>query len=168
MRKQILAVVVAIMVLGIGVGSASAAYMMKAGSAGINVDVNDGTMITGKVFVMPSLAILAGFGLGVNGGDTSGTDIGVMVGARKYLKMEDFAPFVGGTVLYTTAQKGDQKEADLLAEAGAEYFFYKQFSVEGKIGFGYLSTEQKIGNATIKNNTVGTKRYGVSFNYYFF
>jgi hypothetical protein len=168
MKKQVLAVLVAIMVMGIGIGSASAAYSMKAGSAGINVDVSDNPMITGKVFVMPSLAILAGFGLGVNGGDTSGTDFGVMVGARKYLKMEDFAPFVGATVLYSSAQKGDQKEMDLLGEAGAEYFFYKQFSVEGKIGFGYLSNEQKVGNANVKNNTVGTKRYGISFNYYFF
>lgn len=168
MKRLIVVVLIAVMIMGIGIGSASAANSLKTGSVGINVDVNDNILISGRVFVAPSVAVLAGLGVGVNGGDTTGTDVGVLVGARKYLKTDDFAPFVGGTFFYGSTQKGNLKNVNLLAEAGAEYFLAKQFSFEGKIGFGYMSQETTIGPNTTRNNTVGTQRFGASFNYYFF
>ncbi len=163
-------VMVLIMVTGLGAGSAFAANSLRQGAFGFNVDVNDDFVLTGKYLITRDMAVLAGFGLGLRGGDNSGTDIGLGVGVRKYLKVEDFAPFVGGTIFYSSTQDGDQKSFSLMGEGGAEYFLYKEFSIEGKVGFGYSSettTTAGPASTTVKTTNFGTQRAGISFNYYF-
>ena len=172
--KRFFAIVLAtaVMIVGIGIGAASAANSLKQGSAGLSVDVNDDFIISGRFFVMDDVAVLAGLGFGVKGGDADGTDFGILVGARKYLKVDDFAPFVGGTLFYSTTQDGDDKDLSVLGVLGAEYFMHKQFSIEGNVGFGYLSQERRVAagttTTTFKETTIGTQRFGVSLNFYFF
>ncbi len=128
--------------------SASAANSLHEGTIGFNIDAvnsSNSFILTGKYFVLNDLAVLAGFGFGAKGGDASGTDFGIGAGVRKYLKTEDFAPFAGGSIFYSTTKDGDQKDFSLLGEFGAEYFLHKQFSVEGSIGFGYTSSETDTG-----------------------
>lgn len=174
MNRIVIVVVTIAMVMGISIGSASATNSLKAGTIGINVDAfnsNDSFIITGKYFVLKDLAILAGFGFGAKGGDAKGTDLGIGGGVRKYLKVDDFAPFVGGSIFYTKTQDGDQKDLSVMAEFGAEYFLHRQFSLEGGVGFGYLSseTETTAGAVTtkFKDTTIGTRRVALSFNFYF-
>ncbi len=70
-------------------GNASAANSLKAGTVGLNVDVNNNFfgmngdtnnnfVITGKYFIDSDLAVLAGFGLGLKGADAHGTDVGYL------------------------------------------------------------------------------------------
>lgn len=160
-----------VMVVAFGTGSASAANSIRQGAFGFNVDVNDDFVLTGKYFVTRDVAVLAGFGLGIKGGDASGNDVALAGGARKYLKVDDFAPFVGGTLFYSSTKDGDQKNFSLMGEFGAEYFLYKQFSIEGKVGFGYSSQETTTTVGAVSTTTrvtnIGTDRAGISFNYYF-
>ena len=117
---------------------------MKEGTIGFNVDTinsNDSFVISGKYFVLKDIAVLAGFGFGAKGGDAKGTDLGIGVGARKYLKTGDFAPFAGGSIFYSNTKDGNQKDMNIMGEFGAEYFLHRQFSVEGSVGFGYTSSE---------------------------
>jgi hypothetical protein len=144
-----------------------AANSLKRGSAGLNVTVNDDFVLSGKYFVMKDLAVLAGFGVGAKGGDAKGTDFGIGGGVRKYLSMEDFAPFVGGSAFYGSTLDGDQKDWNIMGEFGAEYFMHKQFSVEGSAGFGYRSSKTKTGGTTFEDTTFGTRRFGFSLNFYF-
>jgi len=61
--------------------------------------------IIGKFFVSKDVALIAGFGFSNASGDPGmpdGTDLSLLVGARKYLKKEDFAPFVEGIFVYLT------------------------------------------------------------------
>lgn len=167
MKKIAGMVIVVVMILGLGIGSASAANSLKQGSAAINVNVSDDFVLWGKYFVMKDLAVLAGFGVGAKGGDAEGTDVGFGGGVRKYLAMDDFAPFVGGSFLYSRTRDGDQKYWNIMGEFGAEYFVHKQFSVEGSIGFGYISSETKTGTVTFEDTTFGTRRFGFSLNFYF-
>jgi hypothetical protein len=170
MNKLMVIVLTLVMAIGFGAGSASAANSLRQGALGFNVDVNDDFILTGKFFITRDVAVLAGFGLGLRGGDNSGTDIGLGGGIRKYLKDEDFAPFVGATIFYSSAQGGDQKSFSLMGEGGAEYFLARQFSIEGKVGFGYRSettTTPGPGSTTVKTTDFGTQRAGISFNYYF-
>ena len=171
MKKIIVIVLALIAAIGFGTGTASAANSIRQGAFGFNVDVNDDFILTGKYFVTKDIAVLAGFGLGIKGGDAKGTDIAIAGGARKYLKVDDFAPFVGGTLFYSSTKDGDQKSFSLMGEFGAEYFLYKQFSIEGKVGFGYSSQETTTTagpvSTTVKETTIGTERAGISFNYYF-
>jgi len=171
-------------------GSASAANSLKQGTLGFNVDVNNNSfglngdvdnnfVLTGKFFVANDLAVLGGFGLGIRGADAKGVDLGITAGIRKYLKVDDFAPFIGGTFFYSQTQDGDAKDFSLLGEAGVEYFLHKQFSIEGKVGFGYSSRETSTSTTTaqggflIKTTTtsrvsdIGTERLGLSVNFYF-
>ena len=166
-------------------GTASAANSLNTGSLALNVSVFDGTsaatqssvadgsaddlfIIQGKYFVQKDLAILAGVGIGVKGGDADGTDFGVRAGARKYLKTTDFAPFFGGYFSYITVQDSDVKYTQIMGEFGAEYFFSKQFSVEGAARAGYMAGEAPDGfGGTVKATNVGTASAGVSFNFYF-
>lgn len=171
--------------LAMAAGSAFAANDMAAGTMGLNISVpgfsevptiisaggrvrvND-FIINGKYFVAKDMALLAGIGLRVNGGDLKGTDIGFLVGARKYLKTEDFAPFIGGRFVYTNTNDSNLTTVEIGAEAGAEYFLGKQFSLEGRVGFGYISAEFKQTNQpTIKGTLFGTTSYGLGANYYF-
>jgi len=169
MKNILIVVVVMAMVMGIGVGSASAANSLQQGTIGFNINAvnnNDNFVITGKYFVLKDLAVLAGFGFGAKGGDASGTDFGIGAGLRKYLKTDDFAPFVGGSLFYSTTKDGNQKDFSIIAEFGAEYFLHKQFSVEGSIGFGYTSSDTTDGT-NYKETTIGTQKAAISFNFYF-
>jgi hypothetical protein len=171
-------------------GSASAANSLKQGTFGFNVDVNNNFfglnsdvdnnfVLTGKFFIYQDLAVLAGAGIGIRGADAKGVDLGITAGLRKYLKVDDFAPFIGGTFFYSTTKDGDAQDFSLLGEAGVEYFLHKQFSIEGKIGAGYVSRETKTTtttpqggflvqtSTTTRESDFGTERLGISFNFYF-
>jgi hypothetical protein len=180
MKKMIIVALALSMLIGIGTGSAFAANSLKMGTGGLNFDVVGGdNLVFGKYFVDNDLAVLAGLGLGIKGGDADGTDISLAGGARKYLSTADFAPFAGGLFVYSSEQDGNVTSLSLLAQFGAEYFLGKQFSVEGSVGFGYTSQETTsveitgtgftttVVETTFKDTTIGTSRAGVSFNFYF-
>ncbi len=190
MKKLTAVILTLVLAAAIWPGNASAANSLKQGTLGFNVDVNNNFfglnsdvdnnfILTGKFFVVNDFAVLAGFGIGIRGADAKGVDLGITAGARKYLKVDDFAPFVGGEFIYSTTQDGDAKDFSLLGEAGAEYFLHKQFSIEGKVGFGYNSRERTTSTTTaqagflVKTTTTeratdfGTERLGLSFNFYF-
>lgn len=182
--KHYAKILAAVAVLGFA-GAAQAENSLKAGSMALNVTVFDGTsaavqssvasglsadelfIVQGKYFLQKDLAILAGVGIGIKGGDAKGTDFGFRAGARKYLKTADFAPFVGGYFSYSTTQDSNVKYTQLMGEFGAEYFFSKQFSVEGAARAGYMSGEAPQGGTTYKATNIGTASAGVSFNFYF-
>jgi hypothetical protein len=190
MKKLTVVVLTLVLAATIWPGSASAANSLKQGTMGFNVDVNNNAfglnsdvdnnfVLTGKYFIANDLAVLAGFGIGIRGADAKGVDLGLTAGARKYLRLDDFAPFVGGEFFYSSTRDGDAKDFSLLGEAGVEYFLHKQFSIEGKVGFGYTSRETTTSTTTaqagflVKTTTteratdVGTERLGISFNFYF-
>lgn len=164
-----IALVGATLALAMVAGSAMAANSLNAGTMGLNVKVTDNFVISGKYFVEKDMAILAGAGLRIQGGDNNkGTDIGLMAGIRKYLKSEDLAPFVGGRFEYSSTNDSTLVGMGFTAEAGAEFFLAKQFSLEGRVGFGYSSTENKpVAGATTKTNYIGTTAVGLSANFYF-
>jgi hypothetical protein len=190
MKKLVVIALVFVLTAAIWPGNASAANSLKTGTIGVNVDVNNNTfgfggtdnnnfMITGRYFFTPDFAVLAGVGMGIKGADAKGVDLGITGGARYYLKTDDFAPFLGATLFYSDTQDGDVKDFALMAEAGAEYFFHKQFSIEGKIGIGFTSQETTTTTTTASGgflvktstteraNNFGTERLGISFNFYF-
>ena len=164
-------------------GSAAAANSMTAGTMGVNIGMNDtgvtagsstnnNFVVSGKYFMAKDMALLAGVGFGMNGSDTKGTDIGFVVGARKYLKTDDFAPFIGARFTYVAVgdsanTNGKSTGMGVLGEAGAEYFFDKSFSIEGRVGFGYQSIENTTGATTSKSTRIGTESLGISANFYF-
>jgi hypothetical protein len=190
MKKLTVVVLILVLAAALWPGNASAANSLKQGTLGFNVDVNNNSfglngdvdnnfVLTGKFFVLNDFAVLAGFGMGIRGADAKGVDLGITVGARKYLKVDDFAPFIGGSFFYSQTRDGDVKDFSLLGEAGAEYFLHKQFSIEGRVGFGYSSRETTTTTTTPqagflvqtttteKSTDIGTERLGISFNFYF-
>ncbi len=169
MKRLVIVILAAAMILGIGIGSASAANSLKRGEVGMSVDVNNDFVLSARYFILNDLAVIGQFGFGVKGEDGEGTDFGIGGGVRKYPKMDDLAPFVGGTIFYRTTDDNNVKNLAVLGEFGAEYFLHKQFSVEGSVGFGYLrdETTNAVGTKTTVT-TVGTQRFGLSLNFYFF
>jgi hypothetical protein len=190
MKKLAVVILTLVLAAAIWPGNAVAANSLKQGPLGFNVDINNNSfglnsdvdnnfVLTGKFFVLNDLAVLAGFGMGIRGADAKGVDLGITAGARKYLKVDDFAPFIGGAFFYSTTQDGDAKDFSLLGEAGVEYFMHKQFSIEGKVGFGYTSRETTTKTTTAQGGflvqtttttrvtDLGTERLGLSFNFYF-
>lgn len=175
MKKIVLAS--AIVALVMAAGSAFAANSMNTGTFGLNIPVVSGNaasnpnvsdpMISGKYFVSKDLAVLGGFGF-VSGGPSgnSTTTFALMAGVRKYMKADDFAPFVGGGLIYESTSSTPNSTSSMLigAEAGAEYFLAKQFSVEGKVRFGYSSLDNGGG---AKSSYFGTTTTNLSVNYYF-
>jgi len=160
--------------LVLAAGSASAANSMNTGTFGLNVPVISSTpgvtvvpspLISGKYFVAKELAVLGG--LGFNSGGPSGnttTTLALLAGVRKYMNTNDFAPFVGGVFEYSsTSGTPSTNGMALSAEAGAEYFLAKQFSIEGKVGFGYLSVD----DGATKSSYFGTSTANLSMNFYF-
>ena len=164
----------AIMFLTMSAGSVLAENSLHVGAMGLNLSTQDSFLINGKYFIEKDTAILGGFGLGIAGGDAKGTDIGFLVGMRKYLKTSDFAPFIGGRFQYATTQDSTLTDLVIVAEAGAEYFVAKQFSIEGRVEFGYRSTEFEIPSLNpfvptinIKETNIGTNSATLSANFYF-
>jgi len=172
MNKISLAVAVLLLSL---TGNASAANSLNTGVMGLNVSLSNTNtpadfMLNGRYLAAKDMALLAGFGLAmVDNAGKKHTDIGFTFGARKYMKTEDFAPFIGGKFQYmsTGTAAGDVTDLGFGVEAGAEYFVGKQFSVEGSVGFGYVSSETKTGVTTIKNTTLGTRSFSMGANFYF-
>ena len=176
LKMKKIASVVATLALAISASGAYAANSLSKGTFGLNVGTglgfnpltsnpeDGGFIVNGKYFIQSDMAILGGFGFGSLGGDTAkGTDMGLIVGARKYLHVADFAPFVGGRLSYAKTQDSTVKSTSITAEGGAEYFLAKQFSFEGRVGLGYESDE----TGPVKNTRFGTRTFGVSFNFYF-
>lgn len=173
MKKIVL--VGATLALAMVAGSALAANSLTEGAMGLNVPVITSTattnssivspIITGKYFVARDMAVLGGFGF--NSGGPSGnstTTFALLGGARKYLKIDDFAPFVGGFLKYESTSSNPSSSAmTIAAEAGAEYFMAKQFSIEGKVNFGY----QSIDSTGAKSSYFGTSTANLSVNFYF-
>jgi len=177
-KMKKIALAVATLALAISASGAYAANSLSKGTMGLNIGTGIGSVnahtgasddfgfiINGKYFIQSDMAILGGVGLGIAGGDTAkGTDIGFIVGARKYLKVADFAPFVGGRLTYTSTNDSNDKTTQIMAEAGAEYFLAKNFSFEGRVGFGYDSSDTL---AAGKVTNIGTSTFAISFNFYF-
>jgi hypothetical protein len=163
-------------VLALALSAGSAFAGPTAGSIGLNVDLaNSDFLVKGKYLIKQDMAILAGVGLQMadSGAATNATstNIGLMGGIRKYMKTDDFAPFFGGRLQYQSYRSGNFDVTDLvlMAEIGAEYFFAKQFSLEGAVGAGYASQkfEPVGGGASTTATAIGTATYSVSANFYF-
>jgi hypothetical protein len=177
MKKLLIIAAVIIVVMGLGISSASAAdNSLKAGTFGFNVGFGDSAlgepgvvMITGKYLVQSDLAVLAGFGMQTSSGDADSDFFGFSVGVRKYLKISDFAPFFGGKLSYEKEKNDfngiDRTVIDIAGVFGAEYFLHKQFSIEGSIGLGLGSVDNKAPNSDY--TYFGTRTVGVSANFYF-
>jgi hypothetical protein len=190
MKKIAIVAVVMVMMAGLA-GSAFAANSLAQGSKGISVGMGDSVFghpnfplgdaaatqnpvvdISGRFFVAKDLALTLGAGLQLNTSDVEGTYLSLSFGARKYLSTNDFAPFVGGQLSYiswdgkTDAGKfADASVFDLAAFFGAEYFFAKNFSVEGAIGIGLGQANDDITNTD--TTYFGTRTMGVHANFYF-
>jgi len=176
LKMKKIASVVATLALAIFASGAYAANSLSKGTFGLNVGtgaidrsttrpVDDfGFIVNGKYFIQSDLAILGGLGFGsLGGGRIIKNKNGLIIGARKYLHVADFAPFVGGRLTYASTDDGTVKTTSIVGEGGAEYFLAKQFSFEGRVGFGYESQDQ----GGVKNNRFGTKTMSISFNFYF-
>ncbi len=164
MKKFVLVVLAAAMFVGIGIQDASAENGLKKGTFALGVDTSPNMIIHGKYLLASDLALTAGLGLGIKGGDAKGTDIAIEVGVRKYLMVADFAPFVGGVLSYASTKDSNLTDFALYAEGGAEYFLSKHFSFEGSVRFGYNSIKVKNG---FNDTTFGTGRAAVGANFYF-
>jgi hypothetical protein len=181
MKKIITLALAAALFMGIGVQNAAAANSLSQGAFSLGIAVSAPTsngvtalisalpVIQGKYMFANDMAFLAGLGFGSKGGDAKGTDFDVIVGARKYFKVADVAPFAGGKLIYDKRDDGniDGSAFQLLGELGAEAFLLKQFSVEGSVGIGYISGEAKQNGNKSKSSNFGTANAGVSVNYYF-
>ncbi len=178
MKKLLLCV----FILGIST-SAFAANSLQQGAKGISVGMGDSVFsnnvipgggvinnvvnVSGRYFVAGDMAITGGFGLQLDGGDADATYFSISAGFRKYLKVDDFAPFVNGKFTYANVEDDntntDVEVIDLEASIGAEYFLNKQFSLEGAIGVGL----GEIDNDGDDDTYFGTRTVGVRANFYF-
>ncbi len=177
MKKLVIIAVALVMVMGM-IGNAFAAGSFSEGSKALSVGFGDSTfgetgvvMITGKYFIDRDMAVLAGFGLQTSSGDYDTDFFGFNIGARKYLRTDDLATFFQGKLSYEKVKVNapgftavNEKIIDISGGFGAEYFFSRQFSVEGSVGIG-------LGMVDEANNTdytyLGTRTVGVSANFYF-
>ncbi len=177
MKKLLIVAVTLVMVMGLA-GGAFAAGSFSKGNTAFSVGFGDSilgqtgvAMITGKYFIDRDMAVLAGFGLQTSSGDYDSNFFGFNIGARKYLKTDDLATFLQGMLSYEKVKVTapgftavNEKVIDISGGFGAEYFFSRQFSVEGSVGIG-------IGMVDEANNTdysyIGTRTAGVSANFYF-
>jgi hypothetical protein len=191
MKRLVIIALTLAMVAGIGIGSASAANSLQQGNISVGVGmgdslfshkatptingvVNDVVDLNARYLITKDLAIVGGFGLQIDGGDADATYFSFTGGVRKYLKVDDFAPFVGGQLTYAsvTAEQGnpsvktaDLTVIDLSAMVGAEYFVGKQFSLEGSVGVGFGQIKDDLANAD--DTYFGTRTVGVRANFYF-
>jgi hypothetical protein len=193
MRKCIVIAVAVVLMMGLA-GSAMAANSLAQGEKAIsvgfgessflnsqspmnNVYLNNVVDISGRYFLAKDVALYGGFGLQLNSGDYDGTYFSFTVGARKYLSVNDFAPFVGGQLSYISVDVdgppavgkiADATVFDVAALFGAEYFFSKSFSVEGAVGIGLGQINNNLPAAGGGDSTyLGTRTVGVHVNFYF-
>ena len=180
MKKVVIIMAAVAVIMGLGIGSASAAAntssSLKAGTFGFNVGFQDSSlggtgviMVSGKYLVLDDLAITAGAGIQASSGDLNADYFALSGGVRKYLRTDEFAPFIEGKFTYVSEDidvKGvDKTTADFSANFGAEYFLHKQFSIEGSVGLGFGTVHDKISD---KDYTYfGTHTVGLSANFYF-
>ena len=190
MKKFIVVAAAVVMIMGLA-GSAMAANSLAQGSTAISVGMGDSYFvhslapmsdvylnnvvdISGRYFIAKDIALYGGFGLQLNSGDYDGTYFSFTAGVRKYMSTNDFAPFIGGQLSYITADAdgptgakiADITVIDLAALFGAEYFFSKNFSLEGAVGFGIGQVDNSLpggGDSTY----LGTRTVGVHANFYF-
>jgi len=185
MSKIALASIALVLAMVAGKASAATAFVPSQGTYGLNVALSKETlanepvdfMLNGKYFIDKNTALTAGFGLNIIDtgapSNSSYTAIGFKGGMRKYLKSEELAPFIGGNFQYISTRDTtgtvEISGFKIAAEAGAEYFLSKQFSVEGSVNFGYLSADLKPvgGGATATATGFGTTAANLSANFYF-
>lgn len=137
---------------------------LSKGKRGLSVSTSSNTMLSGKYFVGNEKAVLVGFGLLNN---AAGTDIYLMGGGRKYFSSNNttnVVPFIGGRGWYSSLKSANASTLGASAEAGAEYFFEKNFSIEGLVSLGFASTTPSGGSST---STFGTSLYALGANFYF-
>jgi hypothetical protein len=193
MKKIAIVAVAVVMMMGLA-GSAMAANSLAQGEKAISVGMGDSYFvhsiaplsnaylnnvvdISGRYFLAKDVALYGGFGLQLNSGDYDGTYFSFTVGARKYLSVNDFAPFVAAQLHYITVNAdgpngvkiADASVFDLAALFGAEYFFSKSFSVEGAIGvgLGQYSSDLPVAAGGGDSTYFGTRTVGVHVNFYF-
>lgn len=186
MKRLIVIAMALVLVAGIGIGSASAANSLAQGNMNISVGmgdslfshkatpaangvINDVVDLSARYLITKDLAIVGGFGLQTDGGDADATYFSFTGGVRKYLKTDDFAPFVGGQLTYAAVKSDpslvDLSIIDLSAMFGGEYFVGKQFSLEGSVGVGFGQIKDDLANAD--DTYFGTRTVGVRANFYF-
>ena len=185
--KKISFIAAAVIMFAALCGSAFGANSLGSGSKALSIGFGDSSLtryatpnqevpnnpivdIGGRFFTSPDLAITAGLGLQMTSGDLDGSYLSFNVGIRKYLKTDDFAPFIGGRFAYLSydASLGSSKFIDFTAWefdglVGAEYFLAKQFSIEGSVGLGIGHLSDNLNNRD--SNFFGTRNYGVSANF---
>ncbi len=193
MKRPIIVVLILVTIFAFG-STAFAANSLKSGMFGFNVGfdggpasngavessaigtyVNNVATITGKVFISNNMAILAGLGFQTDGGDKDASYNSFAVGARYYLKVDDFAPFIDGKLTYAALTVKDAAGVkiadcsifDLGFGFGAEYFLAKQFSLEGSVGLGFGSASNDAVTPAQDDTYFGTRSLGVSANFYF-
>lgn len=180
--KKISMVAAAVLMVAMLSSSAFAANSMQQGTFGLSVGFTDLSAFPGgmedtiiaKYFLANDLAAVLGFGFTNASGDPGmpdGTDLSLVIGVRKYLKKDDFAPFVEGMLVYFDNETDGPPETEgigVIANVGAEYFLHKQFSLEGSAGVGLLKLEESAVVGPSADSTVlGTMSLGVRANLYF-
>jgi hypothetical protein len=172
MKRFIIVIGILVMMVSI-VAPATAANSLKQNTFGLSLGFNNGSLndavtISGRYFVTDTLAAMADFGYAKQSGDQSGTFVLIGIGARAYLTKADFAPFVGGSIRYEKDKiQGNTEMLGIFADFGAEYFFSKEFSVEGSIGIGLEDVEDNSVNPSQDYTVFGTTTTGVRVNFYF-
>ncbi len=191
MKRSIIVVLILVTIFAFG-STAFAANSLKSGMFGFNVGFDGGpasnsavqssalgeyvdnvATITGKVLISGNMAILAGLGFQTDGGDKDASFNSFAVGARYYMKTDDFAPFIEGKLTYAAltvkdaagTKTADCSVFDLGFGFGAEYFLASRFSLEGSVGLGFGSTSDDL--AKVDDTYFGTRSLGVSANFYF-
>ena len=131
-------------VLALPLAASAQNYGDGFGVGGVLIPDEGNLIILGTSRLGESLALELGVGLDLFDNDnTSTTDVGITVGARKYWSTEGaFQPFFGGRVsLMHSAwdhahSEGDDTTFGLSATLGGEYFLSKRVSVQGEVGVG--------------------------------
>lgn len=189
--KKLTIVAVAVLMVALLSGSAFAANSLASGSKGISIGMGDSVFghpnfplgdanatqnplvdISGRFFVAKDVSLNLGVGLQLNSSDAEGTYLSLSAGLRKYLSTNDFAPFIGGQLMYAAwdgkangVKFVDASVFDLSGMFGAEYFFAKNFSVEGAIGVGLGQATDDLANQD--TTYFGTRSFGVHATFYF-
>ncbi len=173
MKKLIIVAGIFLLIASMAIPAMAADNSLKQNTFGLSIGFNNGTLhdaatISGRYFLMDTMAVTADFGFESQSGDRSGDFFAIAVGIRKYLKKADFAPFVGASIRYENDRISTRKDMiGLFGDFGAEYFFSKEFSVEGAVGIGISQVEDKTVNPSQDYTVFGTTVSGVRANFYF-